>query len=552
MKNLLQIVIFTTLLISLASCNREFKPKSIKHVVVIGIDGMSVGGLIKANTPNFDKYIKNGAHNFHTRDVMPTVSSPNWTAMLTGSYVAQTGVTSNDWRYNNYNLPPVVTTENGRYPDIFYAIKKSNPQLTTASVYHWSGFGNLYDHKNVDFDFDTDGEVATADKVAELIKSEKPNFTFVQIDHVDGAGHHFGHMTEGYFKSVELADSLSGIIVEATKEAGIFDQSLFIILADHGGHGYDHGHETVQGNEVPFILYGSSIKKDYQIPTAVNVMDVAATSAFALDVKRPQVWVSRPVVNAFLNSPKPDPETLMGQFMASSAYVPVIKPRDKDGSSGGLYIGKKAMVSIESAGTSGEIRYTLDGTIPSKQSKLYTEAFELDYTAVVKATYFGNDGSQSAFSSGYFRVVEQVKENTGVNYQLYKGENWSKLPNFNALKPIEIGKTFEMATDAFKEKIGSYTALVFDGYLNIENEGEYIFATRSDDGSKLYINEIEVVNNDGDHGVQEKEGSINLSKGKHKIRVEYFNGGGGFFLSSSYSGPGIPKQIISPDRLSIN
>ena len=101
-------------------CKVKNQPNNIEHVVIIGIDGMSVGGLEQSITPNIDEYIKNGAWSFNARNVLPTSSSPNWGTMLTGSGVAQTGITSNDWRYNNYILPPVVTTEYGRYPDIFY------------------------------------------------------------------------------------------------------------------------------------------------------------------------------------------------------------------------------------------------------------------------------------------------------------------------------------------------------------------------------------------------------------------------------------------------
>lgn len=97
--------------------------------------------------------------------------------------------------------------------------------------------------------------------------------------------------------------------------------------------------------------------------------------------------------------------------------------------------------------------------------------------------------------------------------------------------------------------IDDNTALVFQGLINIEAEGLYKFSTLSDDGSRLYIDGKLIVDNDGDHGVQEKQGSVNLTKGKYQIKVEYFNAGGGCFLNCLISGPGIPKQIISPDFL---
>jgi hypothetical protein len=86
-------------------------------------------------------------------------------------------------------------------------------------------------------------------------------------------------------------------------------------------------------------------------------------------------------------------------------------------------------------------------------------------------------------------------------------------------------------------------------YLQVDRPGSYTFYTRSDDGSKLYIDGKEVVNNDGDHGVIEKNSSIELTTGKHLVKVEYYNGSGGFWLDVMYKGPGVPKQIIPANKL---
>jgi len=548
-KNTWIILAISVILIFTGCCN-NFQPKNIKHVVIIGVDGMSVAGVAESNTPNFDEFMKTGAWSMHARNVIPTVSSPNWEAMLTGSDVAQTGVTSNNWRFNNFSLPPVVTTENGRYPDIFYAIKNSNPAFTTAAVYHWSGFGNLFDHDFVDFDYDCTDENATTRKVTDVIKNDNPNFLFIQLDHVDHAGHTFGHMTPKYFDAIELADKLAGDIVAASKEAGTYENTMFLVVADHGGKGFGHGDETVAGNEVPFILFGSGIKKGYEIPAAVNLVDVAATAAFALHVERPQVWLGRPVECAFEGAP--EPKNLVGSFMAPSTFIPKIFPQKKNGEIDGLFVDENAKVTMETAGKEGKIRFTTDGSIPTAKSQIYSSPLELMQTTVVKAVYFGNDGSQSAYSEGYFRVVKDVGKTMGVNYKIFRGNNWAKLPDFNTLKPVGKGKSLEISTDQLGDQVNDYTGVVFEGFIHLPKEGSYTFSTISDDGSKLYIDGNLVVDNDGDHGTQEREGSVSLTDGKHKIRVEYFNGGGGYFLNVFFRGTEITKQIISPDYLTIN
>jgi hypothetical protein len=92
--------------------------------------------------------------------------------------------------------------------------------------------------------------------------------------------------------------------------------------------------------------------------------------------------------------------------------------------------------------------------------------------------------------------------------------------------------------------------VVFQGYIDIKNPGKYTFFTSSDDGSRLYIDGKEVVNNDGSHGVVSKSDDIELTSGKHSIVVNYFNAEGGFWLDVFYEGPGVTKQIVPANVLS--
>ncbi|HUT10063.1 MAG TPA: PA14 domain-containing protein, partial [Thermoguttaceae bacterium] len=96
-----------------------------------------------------------------------------------------------------------------------------------------------------------------------------------------------------------------------------------------------------------------------------------------------------------------------------------------------------------------------------------------------------------------------------------------------------------------KENFG----LKFTGYVHVPKDGEYTFFTNSDDGTRLFIGNIEVVNNDGMHAPKEESGSIHLKAGKHPIRVYFMQGGGGSALSVSYEGPGIAKSQIPSQAL---
>ncbi len=64
----------------------------------------------------------------------------------------------------------------------------------------------------------------------------------------------------------------------------------------------------------------------------------------------------------------------------------------------------------------------------------------------------------------------------------------------------------------------------FEAQLEIVQAGSYNFSIGSDDGGILYINGIEIANNDGVHPYRESNGDITLTSGVHTIRVDYFQG----------------------------
>ncbi len=116
-------------------------------------------------------------------------------------------------------------------------------------------------------------------------------------------------------------------------------------------------------------------------------------------------------------------------------------------------------------------------------------------------------------------------------------------PNASGIVPrIEMNVPQKTENDRF--------ALRFTGTLHIPETGKYRFFTSSDDGSRLYIDDQLVVNNDGLHGMVEKKGTVEqLTAGPHKIVVTYFDNGGGDGLSVSWGGPKFKKQPIDGGRL---
>lgn len=92
-------------------------------------------------------------------------------------------------------------------------------------------------------------------------------------------------------------------------------------------------------------------------------------------------------------------------------------------------------------------------------------------------------------------------------------------------KVIASGVTNIISLDKKQRK--EKFAFDFNGHIKISKDGQYTFYTSSDDGSKLFIDDIEIVDNDGEHCEVEKSGVAFLKKGFHKTEIKYFDSGGG-------------------------
>lgn len=270
----------------------------VDHVVIIGVDGLSPDGIHKAETPHLDRLIKRGAHSFTARAVMPTSSSPNWASMIMGAGPEQHGITSNDWRPDKHDLPPVTQGPGGIFPTMFAVLKDQRPEATSAVFYDWGGFGRLFEPSIPNFVEDSDGPTNAVRSAVACWKEHEPTLTFIHLDHVDHAGHHYGHGTPEYYDSVVVADRLIGEAVDGLRAAGMLDDTAVIVTSDHGGVGKGHGGATLAEVEIPWIIAGPGIREGHALTKPINTYDTAVTAAWLLGLKPHPAWTGKPVSEA--------------------------------------------------------------------------------------------------------------------------------------------------------------------------------------------------------------------------------------------------------------
>ena len=205
------------------------------------------------------------------------------------------------------------------------------------------------------------------------------------------------------------------------------------------------------------------------------------------------------------------------------------------------------------------IHYTTDGSMPVQSSKIYNGSFVAEKTITLKAqAIMGGSGENyaplipSAITTIEVKTYEWKNAlkisnaKPGIGYKYFEPAGKIDLSSINN-SPTGTGVA-DIISHQNKKRTDKF-AFEFTGYIRIDKDAIYTFFTDSDDGSMLYVDDEEIVNNDGDHGSVEKNGKAALKKGYHKIKVLYFDSGGGNSLKVSIQPEGGKKEIIPASLL---
>jgi len=200
---------------------------------------------------------------------------------------------------------------------------------------------------------------------------------------------------------------------------------------------------------------------------------------------------------------------------------------------------------------SNEIRYTLDGSLPSQESSLYLKPIILTDSSIVTAIAYNKEGKRSIRCVEVFNITSYMESKIkmddlvpGLNYDYYE-QKWQERNNFEILSPLKSGIS-SLIDISLRDKDKNF-GFRFTGFIKITHQGIYTFYTRSDDGSELYIGNKKMVDNVGFHVMKEQRGQAALRGGVYPFKLLHYQGDGGFGLEAYYEGPGIKKQLITSD-----
>lgn len=209
-----------------------------------------------------------------------------------------------------------------------------------------------------------------------------------------------------------------------------------------------------------------------------------------------------------------------------------------------LFKGSAKVTAVGISGMPGTLRYTLDGSVPTRNSTAYSGPITVDKPAKAIFAYVTRSGmAGETVSVNCLPAKQEEIANPLAGWQsaYFEGE-WDKVPDFSKLKAIKSGPVDQLSTDgrARDENFG----MQFDGYFRADQEGIYTFGLSSDDGAILSIDDAVVVDRDGPHAMNVTQGRVWMPKGWHKIRVGFYQGGGAYGLKLSVQSPGAAETPI--------
>lgn len=128
----------------------------------------------------------------------------------------------------------------------------------------------------------------------EATESGPPRFIFVHSASPDLEGHAEGWMSPGYIAAIHRCDGMVGELVAWVRESGLWDSTLIIITADHGGSGTTHNGEHPEDIQIPWIVSGG-LGAGAELPERVMIYDTAPTVLRMLGLPIPEGLDGRPI-----------------------------------------------------------------------------------------------------------------------------------------------------------------------------------------------------------------------------------------------------------------
>lgn len=221
---------------------------------------------------------------------------------------------------------------------------------------------------------------------------------------------------------------------------------------------------------------------------------------------------------------------------------PVLRPGH-----GTAFADTALVVAIESAAPGLPVHYTLDGREPTAASPRYETPLCLSGDTHLRARVVAADRPTTAAYAAYDRLAWQEAVAAppadlvpGLAFARYEADDWDEGPPPDALRPVETGTLPGLDFDG--RPTDGHDALVFDGYLDVPQDGIYAFHFHDDARSRLYLGDRLVARGSPAAGAPAR---VALRRGLHRFHLRSLHEDPRP-ARLQWSGPGFDAQPIPP------
>jgi len=262
---------------------------AIRHVVIISEDGLRPDALTGVRPPVHEAILKRAAYSLQARTIRRASTLPSHAAMLSGFDVKEHGLYWNSWKPDRGYI---------QVPTVFDAAKKGGGE--SAAFVGKSKLEHIVHPGSVDV-FSRPGYFCkkVVEEATRYFIEKKPEIEFIHFSDPDDLGHSDGWMSNQQFDAVRQTDKCLATLLDAVSAAGLDRETLFIISADHGGHGHNHSGKIKEDRLIPWIAWGPGIRPGHRIAADISTVDTAATALWALGYPAPPGMIGKPVLEAF-------------------------------------------------------------------------------------------------------------------------------------------------------------------------------------------------------------------------------------------------------------
>ncbi len=321
-------------------------------VLMISIDGLRPGDVIDAQkrgakVPNLRTFMAEGAYATGVRNVLPTVTYPDHTTLVTGVWPAQHGITSNTvfdplqtnmggwyWYASDIRVPTLwdaVHATHGTVASISWPVSVGAASIDYNIPEYWRAH-NADDVKLITalstpnlladlshstgiapaeiFGENPENDAAMAAYAGALIAAKHPQFMTLHVSSLDHYEHLYGPGSKEAYDTLEKIDAAIGKLILDARKAE--PDIVIAVVSDHGFAAIEHDVNLVSA----FVAEGLVIyDADKRKVAAWQAMPWNAGGSTAIMLARPGDAALKAKVSALLKRLASDPANGIAQVI---------------------------------------------------------------------------------------------------------------------------------------------------------------------------------------------------------------------------------------------